>query len=181
MIYLKLFWEFFKIGLFTFGGGYAMLPLIRQTVLSNGWTTEKQMVDFIAVSESTPGPLAVNISTYIGVRTAGFWGAAAATLGVILPSFIIILLISHCYVKFQKNKMVNGAMEGLRPAVAALIATALLSVAGNVFDIGSLLTRDNLVNAVIFLAAAFLCWRKKHPIMIIAVSAVLGIVINGIL
>lgn len=117
MIYLKLFWEFFKIGLFTFGGGYAMLPLIRQTVLSNGWITEKQMVDFIAVSESTPGPLAVNISTYIGVRTAGFWGAAAATLGVILPSFIIIILISRCYVKFQKNKMVNGAMEDRKSVV----------------------------------------------------------------
>ena len=180
MIYLKLFLEFFKIGAFTFGGGYAMLPLIQQTVLENHWITEQQLVDFIAVSESTPGPLAINMSTYVGVRTAGIGGACAATLGVVLPSFIIILLISGCYKKIQSNRLVRGAMAGLQPAVVALIATALLSVAGNVFDIGNLFTRDTLISIFILLIAGVLCYRKKHPILIIGVSALLG-VISGLI
>lgn len=174
MIYLKLFLEFMKIGAFTFGGGYAMLPLIQQTVLKNDWVTEKQMVDFIAVSESTPGPLAVNMSTYIGVRTAGIGGALAATLGVVLPSFLIILMISGCYKKFQNSNIVRGAMSGLQPAVAALIAAALLSVAGSVFDIKNIFTGDNLLSAVIVLIAGFLCYKKKHPITVIGASALIG-------
>ena len=97
----ELFGIFFKIGAFTFGGGYAMIPLIQQTVLKNNWITKKQMVDFIAVSESTPGPLAVNMSTYIGVRTAGIGGAFAATFGVVLPSFLIILLVSDVIRNFR--------------------------------------------------------------------------------
>lgn len=176
MIYLKLFWEFLKIGAFTFGGGYAMLPLIQQAVLKNNWITEKQMIDFIAVSESTPGPLAVNMSTYIGVSTAGIGGALAATLGVVLPSFFIILVISGCYKKFQNSNIVRGAMEGLQPAVVALIATALLSVARSVFDINNWLTRDNLLSVVIVLVAGFLCYKKKHPIMVIGASAFAGVI-----
>lgn len=175
MIYLKLFWEFLKIGAFTFGGGYAMIPLIQQAVLKNNWITEKQLVDFIAVSESTPGPLAVNMSTYIGVRTAGIGGALAATLGVVLPSFLIILLISGCYKKFQDSNIVRGAMAGLQPAVVALIATALLSVAGNVFDIKNLFTGDTLFSVITVLVAGFLCYRNKHPIMVIGISALVGV------
>lgn len=175
MIYLKLFWEFFKIGAFTFGGGYAMIPLIQQVVLKNNWITEKQMVDFIAVSESTPGPLAVNMSTYIGVTTAGIGGALAATLGVVLPSFLIILMISGCYKKFQDSNIVRGAMAGLQPAVVALIATALLSVVGNVFNIKDLFTGDNMLSLLTVLAAGFLCYKKKHPIMVIGISALVGV------
>lgn len=175
MIYLKLFWEFLKIGAFTFGGGYAMLPLIQQAVLKNDWITEKQMVDFIAVSESTPGPLAVNMSTYIGMRTAGIGGALAATFGVVLPSFLIILLVSGCYKKFQNSNIVRGAMAGLQPAVVALIATALLSVAGNVFDIKNLFTGDTLFSVITVLVAGFLCYRNKHPIMVIGISALVGV------
>ena len=178
MIYLQLFWEFLKIGAFTFGGGYAMIPLIQQAVLKNNWITEKQMVDFIAVSESTPGPLAVNMSTYIGVRTAGIGGALAATFGVVLPSFLIILLVSGCYKKFQDNNIVRGAMAGLQPAVVALIATALLSVAGNVFDIKNLFTGDNLLSVITVLVAGFLCYRKKHPIMVIVISALIGVLLG---
>ena len=178
MIYLKLFWEFLKIGAFTFGGGYAMIPLIQQAVLKNNWITEKQMIDFIAVSESTPGPLAVNMSTYIGVRTAGIGGALAATSGVVLPSFLIILLVSGCYKKFQDNNIVKGAMAGLQPTVVALIATALLSVAGNVFDIKNLFTGDNLLSVVTVLVAVFLCYRKKHPIMVIVISALIGVLLG---
>ena len=117
------------------------------------------------------------MSTYIGVETAGIGGALAATLGVVLPSFLIILLISGSYRKFQERRIVKGAMEGLRPAVVALIATALLSVAGSVFDIGNLLSRANLSAALIVLLASFLCYQKKHPILIITVSAVMGMIL----
>ena len=101
MIYLKLFLTFFKIGAFTFGGGYAMLPLIQQEVLSQGWMDLEQLVNFIAVSESTPGPLAVNLSTYIGAETGGLLGALSATIGVVLPSFVIILLVAKFYQAFR--------------------------------------------------------------------------------
>ncbi len=175
MIPLKLFWEFLKIGAFTFGGGYAMLPLIQEAVLRNGWLTETQLVDFVAVSESTPGPFAINISTYTGVRTAGIMGALAATLGVVLPSFLIILLISGCYKKFQNSRLVKGAMQGLKPAVVALIAAALLSVGENIFRFEDILGKENIVSAVILLIGGFLCYKKVHPIAIIGVSAAAGV------
>lgn len=175
MIYLKLFWEFLLIGAFTFGGGYAMLPLIQQVVLENGWLTEQQLIDFIAVSESTPGPLAVNMSTYIGMRTAGFLGAFVATLGIVLPSFFIILLVAGCYKQFQKNTAVKGAMTGLKPAIVVLITTALLSIAGSVFQLTSLFTKQNLLSLVIVLICGVLSYKKVHPILIIGVSALAGI------
>lgn len=175
MIYLKLFIEFFIIGAFTFGGGYAMLPLIQQVVLDNQWLTEQQLVDFIAVSESTPGPLAVNMSTYIGVRTADLGGAFVSTLGIVLPSFLIIIMISQCYEKYQSSRVVKSAMEGLQPAVVALITAALLSIGGNVLNVAKLLTVENLVSVVIILIAGFLCYKKKHPIIVIGVSALIGV------
>ena len=104
-IYLKLFLTFLKIGAFTFGGGYAMLPLIQQEVIKNGWLTEEQILNFIAVSESTPGPFAINISTYIGTEKGGFFGALAATLGVALPSFVIILIVARVFTAFRKNRL----------------------------------------------------------------------------
>ena len=180
MIYLKLLWEFLKIGTFTFGGGYAMLPLMRQIVLENQWLTEQQIVDFIAVSESTPGPLAVNMATYIGAVAAGIGGALSATAGVTLPSFFIILLLSGGYEKFQNSRVVKAALAGLRPAVIALIAAALVSVLGNVFDTGALFSRSNLNGLLIVLCAGFLCYKKKHPILIIGTSALLGILLNRI-
>ena len=178
MIYFELFLHFFIIGAFTFGGGYSMLPLIQQTVLEQGWLTQQQIVDFIAVSESTPGPLAINMSTYVGARVAGLGGAFAATLGVVLPSFLIILLLSRCYKKFQKSILVKGALSGLKPAVIALIAVAVLSVAGNVFQTTKLLHIENAISLVIIIVAAFLCCRKKHPILIILTSALLGILLG---
>lgn len=180
MIPLRLFWEFLKIGAFTFGGGYAMLPLIQEAVLQNSWLTETQLVDFVAVSESTPGPFAINIATYVGVRTAGIPGALAATLGVVLPSFFIILLLSGCYKKFQSSRLVRGAMGGLKPAVVALIASALLSVGENVFRFEDILQRENIVSAAILLIAGFLCYKKVHPIAIIGVSAAAGILSGAI-
>ena len=106
MIFLELFLTFFKIGLFTFGGGYAMLPFIQEAVVTNKWMPEEEIVNFIAVSESTPGPFAVNISTYVGAEMGGFLGSVCATLGVVLPSFIVILIVSRIYDAFKTNKYV---------------------------------------------------------------------------
>ena len=176
MICFDLFLTFFRIGLFTFGGGYAMLPLIRAQVLAHGWMTEADLIDFIAVSESTPGPLAVNISTYVGRVTAGLPGAACATLGVVLPSFLVILLVARCYARFRKSPWVEGAMSGLRPAVVGLIAAALISMGKSVFlPNGLVLTPALAVSAGIFLLAAALAFKKKSPIAIIALSAAIGI------
>ena len=133
MILLQLFWTFFKIGAFTFGGGYAMLPLIQAEVAAHGWMDAEELINFVAVSESTPGPFAVNISTFVGARLAGIPGAICATLGVALPSFIIILIVAKCFQRFKSSALVQGCMSGLRPAVVGLIATALLSVGQTVF------------------------------------------------
>lgn len=185
MVYLRLFLEFLKIGAFTFGGGYAMIPLIEAAVLKNGWLTERQLVDFIAVSESTPGPLAVNLSTYIGQKTGGFPGALCATLGIVLPSFAIILIVAKCYEKFQKNHIVKGCLTGIRPAVAGLIGAAVLSVGGSVFTIQpsglsgllrQLAGEQNVAMLVILAAAALLAYKKIHPIAIICISGIAGIV-----
>ncbi len=179
MIYLELFFHFFLIGAFTFGGGYAMLPLIQQTVLEQGWLNHQQVIDFVAVSESTPGPLAVNMSTYIGMRVAGITGAFAAALGVVLPSFLLILLISGCYHKFQSNRLVRGALYGLKPTVVALIITATISITGTVFHITDLMILKNGISLIILLVCAFLCFKKKHPILIILISALLGIIFGN--
>lgn len=133
MIYFDLFFTFLKIGLFTIGGGYAMLPMIREEVSSQSWLSQSELIDFIAVSESTPGPFAVNIATFVGTRTGGIFGGLCATLGVVLPSFVIILIVAKCYERFKSNKLVVGAMNGLKPAVVGLIAAALLSLSGTVF------------------------------------------------
>ena len=128
MIYLELFWTFFLIGAFTFGGGYAMLPLIQIEVVNKGWLANEDVINFIAVSESTPGPFAINMSTYVGSEMGGVFGAACATLGVVMPSFIIILIVAKCYDRFKRSKLVKGAMSGLKPAVIGMIGTAVLSL-----------------------------------------------------
>ncbi|MCQ2520250.1 MAG: chromate transporter [Lachnospiraceae bacterium] len=182
MIYLKLFWVFFKIGAFTFGGGYAMLPLVQQEVLQNGWLSNEEIVDFIAISESTPGPFAVNMSTLAGMQTAGIFGAFCATFGVVLPSFIIILLVARIYDRFQSSKVIKGAMLGLKGAVVGLIGAAVISTAISVFGsaVKSINTKE-MVTATILLAALGLGIRKKiHPIILIIVSAIVGMVVQGI-
>jgi chromate transporter len=121
---LILFLEFFKIGLFTFGGGYAMIPLIREVVLKHGWMTEEAFTNFIGVCESTPGPIAANMATYVGSTVDGFFGSVFATLGVVLPSFLIIFPISLFFDKFLENNIVNSAFVGIKCAVAFLITKA---------------------------------------------------------
>ena len=180
MIFLKLFLSFFKIGALTFGGGMAMLPLIREEALSNGWIDEAALVDFIAVSESTPGPIAVNLATYVGQTVGGFFGAVSATLGVALPSFIVILIIARVFEKFKKSTVISGLMTGLRPCVVGLIGAALLSVAKTVFfpaglSLSVFASPSLYIFAGIFALSTVLSFKKLHPIIIICICAVLGI------
>ncbi|MCQ2463610.1 MAG: chromate transporter [Clostridia bacterium] len=181
MIYLELFLTFLKIGAFTFGGGYAMLPLIQAEVSARGWMPDADIVNFIAVSESTPGPFAVNMSTYVGMTAGGFPGAVCATLGVVLPSFVIILIVAKCFDKFRSSRIVSGCMSGLKPAVIGLIACAVLSVAKTVFfpDGFAAFSFTNAAfyaSAVIFAVMTVLAFKKVHPIIIICISAAAGIV-----
>lgn len=185
MIYLELFFIFLKIGAFTFGGGYAMLPLIQKEVTAHNWMDTKSLVDFIAVSESTPGPFAVNIATYVGTEVGGFLGAVSATIGVVLPSFIIILIVAKCFQKFNQSKIVKGCMSGLKPAVVGLIGATAVSIGKNVFFFNGMKTAvfyDRLFwnSLVIFVLAILLLVKKVHPIVIIIVSAVLGIIFGCI-
>ena len=181
--YIDLFFTMLKIGLFTFGGGYAMLPLIQEAVLDKSWATEAELVNFIAVSESTPGPFAVNMSTYIGTEQAGFFGALFATVGVVLPSFIIILIVAKCYEKFQSSKIVKGCMSGLKPCVVGLIGAAVINIAITVlFPSKVFLAAFSGINLyislAIFVVMAVLAFKKVHPILIICMSAVIGIAVG---
>lgn len=181
MTFLELFLTFLKVGAFTFGGGYAMLPLIQEEVLAHGWLTEEALINFIAVSESTPGPFAVNIATYVGTTVGGVFGAVCATLGVVLPSFVIILIVARCFEKFKKSFVVSSCMSGLKPAVIGLIGAAILSVAVTVFFpagvTGSVFFSPSFyLSLAIFVCAVVLAFKKVHPILIICLSAGLGIV-----
>ena len=189
MIFLELFWTFLKIGAFTFGGGYAMLPLVQDAVARKGWLAGQELVDFIAISESTPGPFAINVATYVGTAKGGLFGAFCSTLGVVLPSFIIILIVAKCFEKFKTNKYVNGCMTGLKPAVIGLISNAILGIAITVFFpngitlktlpetfVGVLTTPVFYLSAAIFLVMTVLALKKVNPIYIIVASAVIGII-----
>jgi chromate transporter len=183
MIYLQLFWEFFKTGLFAVGGGLATLPFLRDISARTGWFTAAQLADMVAVSESTPGPIGVNMATYVGYATAGIGGAVVTTLGLITPSVIIILIIAAFLKAFRDNRWVNAAFYGLRPASTAMVASAGLSVLLLTMWNGAAagLSRFNWKGAV--LAAVLLVltrWveptKKLHPIVFILVSAVVGVV-----
>ena len=188
MIFLELFYTFFMIGAFTFGGGYAMLPLIQEQVAAR-WgdvISQEAMINFIAVSESTPGPFAINMATYIGSVMGGPMGSVCATLGVVMPSFVIILIVARCYDKFRNSRIVKGCMSGLKPAVVGLIGNAVLGVLMTVFFPAglSLAVFSNVtfyIYAAIFAAMLLLAFKKVHPIIIICLSAVLGIVVGYLL
>jgi chromate transporter len=180
MIFLELFLSFLKIGAFTFGGGYAMLPLIMETVVSKGWMSEEALIDFVAVAESTPGPFAINIATYVGSEMGGFFGAVCATLGVVLPSFVIILVVAKCYEKFRKSKLVSGAMTGLKPVVVGLIGAAILSIAVKALGLSSFAFSLSfglslLFSLIILVPCLVMAFKKLHPIFIVLISAGLGI------
>lgn len=189
MIYLRLFLTFLEIGAVSFGGGYGMISLIREKVLGYGWLTEEEFLSFIAVSESTPGPLAVNMATFIGSSQGGFPGALCATLGVVLPSFCIILLIAALMRNLLKYAGVNAALGGIRPAVVGLIlGTALTMALGTLFGfsaVGDSVVPDwrGLAILGILLVLHALCRRFRHrppsPILMILLSAGLGILLYG--
>lgn len=176
MILLSLFLCFLKIGAFTFGGGYAMIAIIEAEVSSRGWISAEEMVNFIAIAESTPGPIAVNLATFVGHRMAGIPGAICATVGVVLPSFVIILIVAKCFERFKNSRIISGCMSGLRPAVVGLIASALVSIGKTVFfPMGFGFGLEFFISFAIFAVCAVLAFRKLHPIAVICISAVLGI------
>jgi len=180
----QLFFTFFQIGLFTFGGGYAMIPMIQDMVLSKNWCDLQTLVDFIAVSESTPGTFAINIATFIGSEKLGVAGALAATFGVVAPSFVIILLIAKNVKKFENNAYVKAAMFGLRPIVVGMIAAACLSVmriALIASDGESALRVDWKAGVIFCIVLALSQLHKKiHPIFLVVLSAGLGILCYGV-
>ena len=188
MIYLSLFWEFFKTGLFSVGGGMATLPFLYKMAETKGWFTAAQLADMVAVSESTPGPIGVNMATYVGFLTGGIPGSLIATLGLVTPSVIVILLIARVLEKFRSNKTVDAAFYGLRPSSVGLIAAAgllVVKIAPFCFDKYAETGRplDALNIKAILLAAVLLVLtrcvkplKKLHPVFFILVSAVVGIV-----
>ena len=176
MTYLELFYVFFKIGLFTFGGGYAMLPMIQEETLARGWVQEPELLNFIAVSESTPGPFALNISTYIGMTQGGILGALSATAGVVMPSFLIILILSKCYLAFQKNPYVKRILKGLRPTVIGLLTATVLSVSQKTLFAGGWVLDLRAILCIVIAACVFFALQKKaHPLIPLLSSAVIGI------
>ena len=185
MMLLDMLYTFFKIGLFTIGGGYAMIPLIRQELVAKGWMTAAEITDVIAIAKMTPGPFAVNTATFAGMKIFGVGGAIACTFGVILPSLIITMFVARFFFTYNKHKLVQGALAGIRPVVVALIAYAVWSVAsvtifqeeaiaqGMVAAFKSVDPRSIVILAV----ALFLLLRAKaHPILVIAVSGALSII-----
>ena len=186
MLYVRLFWEFFKTGLFAVGGGMATLPFLYSMSDTTGWFSHAQLADMIAVSESTPGPIGVNMATYVGFTAAGIPGAVIATLGLITPSIIIILIIARVLAAFRQNKYVDAALYGLRPCSVGLIAAAgLLVVKIALFDFdlfkqtGVLLDLFNwkaiLLAAVLIVLTRYVKPLKKlHPVIFILGSAALG-------
>ncbi len=181
MLYVKLFWEFFQTGLFAVGGGMATLPFLYDISDRTGWFTHQQLADMIAVSESTPGPIGINMATYSGYLTAGVPGAVISTLGLITPSVIVILLVAAFLSAFHENKYVNGAFYGLRPASAAMISAAGVILARVVFFGGAFtngVSWKPVILAVILLALTNVVkfTRKLHPVVWIFVAAVVGIV-----
>ena len=184
MIYLQLFWEFLKVGLFTVGGGLASLPFLYDISDKTGWFSHAQLADMIAVSESTPGPIGINMATYVGFTSAGVLGSVLATLGFIVPSIVLVSIISRFLKRFSENKFVKGAFYGLRAVSVALVCSALISVieisliniplfqeTGRFFDLIS-------IPGVLLAAVCWFVLKKwnPHPVVVLGISAVAGIV-----
>jgi chromate transporter len=181
MTYLQLLWSFFQVGLFSIGGGYAALPLIQnQVVEKNNWLTMGEFADVITISQMTPGPIAINSATFVGIRIGGLIGAILATLGCVLPSCIIVLILASIYYKFKGMSVVRGILNGLRPAVVALIASAGLSlvilVVWNGNKISLSLKDIDFLSVIIFALALFILRRfKLNPILVMAGAGAIGL------
>lgn len=186
MIYLNLFLTFFRIGLFTIGGGYAMIPLIQHDLLAAGWMNAKEINDLIAISNMTPGPFAPSAAVFAGMKLAGFGGAMCALLGVIAPSLIIATILARFFFKFNKNEIVQGGLAGIRPVVSGLIYAAAVVIAasalfmpalsGKAFSVQGFISSIDPAAIFIFIGALFLSAKTKvSPILIVIGAAVLGI------
>ncbi len=190
MIYLKLLLTFLKVGLFSFGGGYAMIPMIEREIQGNGWLSVSEFFDIIAISEMTPGPIAVNSATYVGYKTAGLIGGLAATVGVAIPSLVLILIVSRYFFRFQDHPLNTTILYCIRPAIAGLITTAAIFVSETAIFKEELSTKllstliNNPMDAIniggIFVFAVSLVALKKYklnPILTIVLSGALGILL----
>ncbi len=193
MIYLDLFLTFLKIGLFSFGGGYGMIPLIERELASNSWLTVQEFVDIISISEMTPGPIAINAATFIGYKMGGIPGALAATTGVVIPSLVIILVVYYYFTRFQQSLIVKQTICIIKPIVLALIIQAAIFVAGNTFivegkeirdllnsfSLSSLIEVFNPVTIIITaLSLLALLLSRIHPIIVILGAGVLGVILH---
>lgn len=186
MVYLELLWSFFQIGLFSIGGGYAAMPLIQHQVVDvHPWLTMTQFADIMTIAEMTPGPIAVNSATFVGIRAAGIIGAVVATAGCILPSCVIVMTLAYIYYRFRGLTMVPGVLAGLRPAVIAMIASAGISlVTLSFFGQRSLPADLNGINYIsIFIFAAGLLILRKwkvNPIHVMIGAGVFGVLLSSV-
>ena len=184
MIYLQLFWAFLKVGMFSFGGAYGAIPVIRDIVMAEGWIASEKFAYFVAVSESTPGPIMVNMATYIGSSQAGFLGAVLATIGVVLPSFIIILVIASVFSNLISNKHVQAVLKGVKPCfIGIVLAAGICMTAVNILpqaDLRSFDGKSLLITIILALPVfGYQRIRKKDfsPILLIVLSAAMGIIV----
>lgn len=187
MIYLELFFAFLKVGLFSFGGAYGAIPLIRDVVLSHGWMNEEYLTYMIAVSESTPGPIMVNMATYVGSTQAGLLGSAVATFGVVLPSFCIILLVTAILRNLTDNKYFKAILQGIKPCIIGIIlATGLHLIVTNCVVIKEEIGVDTKALSIMLILLGIMFAYKKikktklSPIMLIVISAIVGIGVGAI-
>lgn len=187
MILLKLFWSFFQIGLFSIGGGYAAMPIIQHQIVDlNHWLNMSEFADVITISQMTPGPIAINSATFVGLRIAGFGGAIIATLGCVLPSLIIVLVLAAAYYKYRSLSMMQGILGGMRPAVVAMIASAGLTLLILAFWNGQPASLDistiDFVAIVLFLSCMIVLRKKKSsPILVMASAGIVGLIAYSIL
>ena len=187
MIYLELLWSFFQIGLFSIGGGYAAMPLIQNQVVDiHPWLTMTQFADIMTIAEMTPGPIAINAATFVGIQVAGIPGAIIATLGCILPSCVIVMTLAYVYYRFRGLTMVQGILAGLRPAVVAMIASAGISLMILSFygerTLPDDLSRVDVIAVAIFAAALFILRKwKVNSIYVMAGAGVAGILLYSVI
>lgn len=183
MIYLELFWSFLQIGLFSFGGGYAAMPLIQgQVVTDHGWLSMTEFTDLITISQMTPGPIAINSATFVGIKIAGIPGALVATIGCILPSCIIVTLVAKLYLKYRNMAVLQGILNSLRPAVVAMIASAGISILITAFwgnEAAVILSQTNWVMVLIFAGCIVLLQKfRVNPIWVMILAGVVNTAVS---
>ena len=183
MIYLELFWSFLQIGLLSFGGGYAAMPLIQgQVVTDHGWLSMTEFTDLITISQMTPGPIAINSATFVGIKIAGIPGALVATIGCILPSCIIVTLVAKLYLKYRNMAVLQGILNSLRPAVVAMIASAGISILITAFwgnEAAVILSQTNWVMVLIFAGCIVLLQKfRMNPIWVMILAGVVNTAVS---